>query len=104
MFKWPSLKVVGEISKSKIRLMVRCRNRKCGGNIPKEPDSLNARLEMKKIRHLTENLDDKYGDLEEGCTPAEATVADLGSVNDRALGFLATVSSEEGNDEDTVMM
>ena len=88
------MKVIGEISKAGIGLIVRYRNNKGNGNLPKDPNSLSVRLEKTKGRPSPENLDKQYGDLKEGSTPAETDVADLGSVNGRALGFLYTVASE----------
>ena len=50
-------------------------------------------MEKTKVQPSPENLDDEDGDLEEGGTPTEASVADLGSVSSGALDFLTTVAS-----------
>ena len=42
--------------------------------------------------------------IEEGVTTAEAAVEYLGSVDCGSIGFLATVASDVGNNEDTGMM
>ena len=74
--------------------MVRYRNRKGSGNLPKDQNGLRDRLEKKKGRPYPENLDEEDGHLEEGDTPTKAAVADLGSVSGGALDFLDTVAIE----------
>ena len=81
--------------------MVRCHNRKGGGNLPKDPDSLRARLKKNYFRPSMKKLDDEDRDIEEGGMSAEDAVADLGSVDDGALGLLAKVASKVGNKKET---
>ena len=52
------------MSKSEIHLMVRYCNRKGGGNLLKDPDSLRARLDNTKGQPPRENSDEKDGDID----------------------------------------